>query len=245
MNPIDEYSERLAKREKSLARLNRLHERIGMVRLGVAAGFLVLAWSCLARDSSSVWPAAAAAIFLALILYHQRIQTQRSFAQRAVAFYRDGLDRLRERRPANGPSGERFLDEHHIYAADLDLFGKQSLYRTLCRARTPMGEDALARWLLQPADVATIHERHVSVGELRGRLDLREDLALLGEPPRIALQSDTITNWIDAPDELSRPWLPIAAVLLTAGAAVTAAAWAIWGLGFPFLAVLVVEAALN
>jgi hypothetical protein len=245
MNPVDEYSVRQAEREKSLARLNRTHARIGMVRLGIATGVLILAWSCLARDMSPLWPAVAAASFLALVVYHQRIRTRRSMAQRAEAFYRDGLDRLREHRPGNGARGERFLDPHHIYAADLDLFGEHGLYRTLSTARTPMGEDTLAHWLLHPADVATLRERHLCVSELRGRLDLREDLALLGEPPHIALQSDAIASWANGPDELSGRWLPIAALVLTASAVVTAAVWAIWGLEFPFLAVLVVEAAIN
>jgi len=108
-----------------------------------------------------------------------------------------------------------------------------------------MGESTLAGWLLAPADLETIRERHDCIAELRNRMDFREDLAILGEPQRIALHSSTITSWANAPGELSGRWLRPAAAILAAAATVTAAVWAIWGTGFPFLTVLVVEAAVS
>jgi hypothetical protein len=162
-----------------------------------------------------------------------------------VAFYRTGLQRLQGRGEPPGPDGQRFDDPHHVYSADLDLFGRQSLFERLCTARTPMGEDTLAGWLLAPAGLDVIRERHTSIGELRGRLDLREDLLTVGEPPRIALSAQRITSWADAPAKRSLRLMRAAALLLAVAAAATAAAWAIWGLEFPFLAVLVIEAGLN
>src|SRR5256885_1876886 len=79
-----------------------------------------------------------------------------------------------------GQQGTRFLDEKHPYGADLDLFGRGSLFELLCTARTRTGEDTLAAWLLGPADAAEVRARQEAVAELRPQLDLREDLALLG-----------------------------------------------------------------
>ena len=78
------------------------------------------------------------------------------------------------------PTGERFDVHHHIYGSDLDLFGADSLFELLCAARTQMGENTLAQWLLAPADIETIRERHASISDLRDRLDLREELAVHG-----------------------------------------------------------------
>ncbi|MDB6082520.1 MAG: hypothetical protein JWN43_401 [Gammaproteobacteria bacterium] len=245
MSPTDLYTERLERRETTRARLDRVHARVGTVRLALAAAFLVLAWWCVARPAlSPLWLLVPAASFTALVLYHQRVRTLRALAGRAVTFYRGGLERLQGRPRDDGRTGERFIDEHHLYAADLDLFGKRSLYECLCTARTSMGENTLAGWLLAPADLATIRERQTCIAELRVRLDLREDLAILGEPQRIALASAAVTAWADAPKELAR-WLGITASLLAAAAAAAAVIWAIWGFAFPFLAVLVIEAALN
>ncbi len=246
MTPAELYSERLAQREKVLARFDGLHERIGSARLLLAVAFLILAWAGSARRGPAMpWLLIPAGLFVAAVLYHQRIRRLRGLAQRAVVFYRAGEQRLQGQYGDHGPRGERFIDEHHLYGADLDLFGKQSLYQRLCTARTPMGEAILAQWLLNPADLATIRERQTGIAELRGRWDLREDLAILGEPAAIALQPETITRWAEAPDELSQPWLRPSAIALTALAVLTAAVWAVWGLAFPFLAVLVLEAALQ
>jgi hypothetical protein len=44
-----------------------------------------------------------------------------------------------------------------------------------------MGEETLSGWLLSPSAVDQIEERHAGIAELRDQLDLREDLAILGE----------------------------------------------------------------
>ena len=108
-----------------------------------------------------------------------------------------------------------------------------------------MGEATLAHWLQNPADLAAICARQASIRELRTGQDLREDLAVLGEPQRIALRVDALARWMQGPDELTAAWLLPAASLLAALAGAAALAWAVWGLAFPLLAVLVIEAVLN
>jgi len=245
MGPSEQYSERLETRERSQAALEQWHARLGTTRLLVAAGFLMLAWAWGTRGVPGQWLLVPSALFAAALLYHQRVQRLLALARRAVRFYQTGLERLQERRPSGGPAGDRFNDEHHVYGGDLDLFGRQGLFERLSTARTPMGESTLAAWLLAPADLEVIRNRQACISELRNRMDLREDLAILGEPQRIALHSDTIANWANAPGELPHRWLRPAAVALAAAAAATAALWAIRGIAFPFLAVLVIEAAVS
>jgi len=45
----------------------------------------------------------------------------------------------------------------------------------------PLGEAQLAEWLSAPAPRPEILLRQAAVGELRNNIDLREDLAILGE----------------------------------------------------------------
>jgi hypothetical protein len=242
----EQYSQRLGAREKRLTELSRLHDRIGGVRLLLAGAFLVLAWFCVVRrDLAPPWLLAPGGLFFALVFFHQRVRILRAHAARAVVFYRTALERLRGQPHDQGVWGAQFSDPHHVYGADLDLFGKHSLYQRLCAARTPMGEATLARWLLAPAGLATIRERQSCITELRTRLDLREDLAILGETPRIALHLDAITQWIAAPNELSSRWLRATAWSLAALAGVTAVIWTVEAFAFPFLLVLVIEAAFN
>ena len=81
-------------------------------------------------------------------------------------------------------TGERFLDDTHLYARDLDMFGRGSLFELLSSARTRIGEETLAAWLKAPADPAAVRARQDAVRELAPRTDLREDLAVIGEDAR-------------------------------------------------------------
>jgi hypothetical protein len=246
VSPTERYSERLRECEAQLAQLDRTHARIGSTRLAIAALFLVTAWLCFGRYAIALaWLAIPVVAFVAAVLIHQRVGSQRCRAQRAVQFYRSGLDRLRDRWHGSGRTGEHFEVQHHIYAADLDLFGKDSLYELLCAARTQMGEETLAQWLLAPADIETIHERHASIADLRGRLDLREELAIHGDTQRIVLRAEMLIGWAEAPNRLNRPWILWTAPLLACMAVASMVAWAIWDLRFPLLAILLIEIAMT
>jgi DNA mismatch repair ATPase MutS len=72
----------------------------------------------------------------------------------------------------------------------------------LSTARTRAGEDTLARWLLGPASQDVVAERHLAVEELRSLLDLREDLAVLGDTIRSGLDPDAAARWGEAPEVL-------------------------------------------
>ena len=81
----------------------------------------------------------------------RNVEDARTHARRCVAFYKRALDRVDGRWAGTGETGLRFLDEHHLYAQDLDLFGDGSLFQLLSCARTGIGERTLAGWLLEPA----------------------------------------------------------------------------------------------
>ena len=247
MTPADEYSERLGRREGRLGLTERLHQRLGTARLGVAASFLLLAWFCaVRRQPHPVWLFVPGGAFVGIVLYHQRVRTLREHALRSVAFYQAGLERLSGRSVhATTSSGADFIDEHHLYGADLDLFGTAGLFPQLCTARTPMGERTLARWLLAPAPVDTVLARQRAVAELSARVDLREDMGVLGDRPHIELHPDAILSWLKTPPELTVRGLRMAAIGLAVLAAAAALVWAVSGIAFPFLLVLVTEAALN
>jgi hypothetical protein len=185
------------------------------------------------------------AAFAGIAVYHSRILRDRELAERAVTFYERALARVQDRWSGSGETGERFDDPHHVYAADLDLFGTGSLFQLLSTARTRMGEDTLAAWLLSPASVETVRERHAAVAELRDQIDLREDLAVLGEDVGVGVHPDALAKWAESPNRMKPLWIrwlaPVLAVLAVAGVVV----WAVWGLATPLVVVVVIEAILT
>ena len=246
MVPAEEYGERRRIRESRVAGLEDIHIRLGNVRLGLAALTVLLAWLSLRSHLLSAWwLIAPVAAFAGIAFWHSRVLRSRELAQRAVAFYERGLARIEDRWAGTGESGERFSDPHHVYAADLDLFGAASLFQLLSAARTRMGEETLARWLLAPAKVDEIRNRHAAVQELREALDLREDLAVLGQDASVGVYPEALANWAESPNQMSPRWLVWAAPLLGVGAVMGAISWAVWDVVTPLVLVVGIEAGLT
>ena len=231
------YTVRLVERQRRAAALALAERRIGTARLVVFAAGLAIAWLAFGAHLLPGWTVALpAALFVALVVRHTGVIPARRAADRAVAFYERGLARLDEAWAGGGVAGDRYLDEAHPYAADLDLFGIGSLFELLCTARTRTGQDTLAAWLLAPAPPDEVRARQAAVTALRPRLDLREDLAVLGDAVGEALHADTLAAWGTAPARL--PGMPARAVTAVVALAVvaTAVAWSAGAAGpLPFL----------
>ena len=60
------------------------------------------------------------------------------------------------------------------------------------------GQDTLAGWLKHPAPVTEVRERQAAVAELAPRVELREDLAVLGAEARRAVDSRPLAEWAAA-----------------------------------------------
>ncbi len=202
-DPHTLYSERLSERRADIAARERLHRTFGHWRLVAAVTAVGLILAALTSHALSVlWAAIPAAAFVALVVIHERLLRGLDRRRRAAAFYERGLARLDGSWHGSGATGESYLDAAHLYAQDLDLFGKGSLFELLCRARTHIGEDTLARWLLEPASVAVAMERQAAVEELRPLVDLREDLAIVAEEARTGVDPVSLAAWGEAPSDL-------------------------------------------
>src|SRR5262249_37410585 len=137
------------------------------------------------------------AFYLILAALHELILRAHHRAETAAAYYKKGIARIEDRWPGTGQTGERFRNADHVYADDLDLFGSGSLFELLSTARLPMGENRLAQWLLSPSAKPEILERQSLVTELRPKLDLHEDLALVGEDLRSRLDPESLIGWVE------------------------------------------------
>ena len=214
-DPSIEYNSRLEAHRAESRRLMWQHVHIGNLRLLVALAFAVMAWGSLARAAFSPWwLLAPVVVFIALAVRHESVIRGQTRANRAAAFYEKGIARLEDRWAGTGEAGERFRDSSHPADEDLDLFGKGGLFELLSTARTRMGEETLARWLLSPAPLETIRERQAAAADLRQRLDLREDLSVLGANVGGGVRPEALVNWAEeAPVLVSRRSRSAAAML--------------------------------
>ncbi len=225
--PRAEYRRRADRRRARAADAARREETISRIRLGVALVAALIVALAFAGRLSVWWLLAPAAAFAMLLAAHARVRRRRRQAERVAAFHECGLARLDGHWAGTGRTGGRFLDPHHPYADDLDLFGEGSLYELLCGARTTMGEEMLAAWLLAPADLPTVRARQAAVQELTPRLDLREDLAALGEEVAATVRPDSLTSLATPATQPRGRGLRLGAGVLTAAALAVVALWAL------------------
>jgi hypothetical protein len=196
---VQEYRARLNARCAACDALTAVDARLAHARLATffsGVVLVLLAW----RSAVTVWwLLAPVAVFVWLARRHDRVLRARELAIRGIGFYERGLARLEDRWPGTGEPGERFRDDHHVYANDLDLFGRGSLFELLSLARTRTGEAMLARWLTAAADPPEIRARQAAVKEFASALDLRERLALAGADLRESVNTERLLEWAEAP----------------------------------------------
>ncbi len=225
MDPLLEYT---ARREHWLTErqtLDSLYIRVGNYRLVLVLAAILLAWLSFWRGAlSGRWLLLPLALFIGLVVWHARIARRQTLAQRGLAYYDRGLARLDDRWAGSGNSGEGFWDPQHVYADDLDVFGRGSLFELIDAARTATGEKTLANWFLAPASRGTVLARQEAARELRERLDLREDIALLGEDVRAEVHADALDRWGSAPAiHFAAALRPVALILAVVAIATLAA----------------------
>jgi MutS domain V len=243
------YDDRLARHRAEIERLAQRERAIGFGRLGAFAlivVFVLLRWN---------WPAAAAAVaFVALVVGSEPVKTAKRRAAAAAAFCERGLARLRHEWQGKGDAGDDFAEEHHPFAADLDLFGSGSLFELMSIAATAAGRATLASWLKHPerATAADVRARQASVAALRDKVDLREDLFVEASEVSGEIEAANLEEWASEPALLhgGQALLPVLVVAAFGAAALILAVLALFTLlpkiwALPFFAALLLRALLE
>ncbi|MBV8845182.1 MAG: hypothetical protein JO307_20440 [Bryobacterales bacterium] len=219
MNPRQEYQSRLAHWRDARRHWDRRYRQLGNARLLVGVAAVAIAAASLGGGWISPWWLLAPVVaFIPMAVAHGRVDDSLKKASRAAAYYERALARIENRWIGDGSQGERFRDPKHCYADDLDLFGRGSLFELLSTARTSAGERILAEWLLAPGEREDAIARQQAVAELRDRIDLREDLALMGEEVRAAVDDRALKSWGEQPPVAFFPGARIVALVLAAAA---------------------------
>lgn len=229
--PREIYLERLADRNARLAALSVRRNRLSYLRLLIALTAIPLIWFAIHGQISAWSISIPLAAFIGLVAWHSRIDRAAECIRRAIGFHENGLARLDHHWQGKGESGERFLDAHHAYAADLDVFGRAGLFELLSTARTRGGEACLAAWLKSPAGIPELRERHAAIEELRPLLDLREQIAILGDDFRSGVHPDRLGEWSGQPANPFPKWRRALAVVFS----LIAAAVIIWWFSTAFI----------
>jgi len=245
-DPRAEYVRRLEALRTKQAHYESQHRRLGMAKLSLGGvTLLVIGLALVAKVVSVLWVPAPLFAIVVLAVIHERVLKKRERCSRTVAYYERALARIDNRWMGTGETGERFQNASHPYSRDLDLFGEGSLFQLLCTARTRAGQETLANWLLAPSSPGLVRSRQAAVAELRHRLDLREDLAVLAEEARSLAPAELLAAWGEGEPLLASRLLRFGSAMLAGLWLVSLAAWMVRGLGYPALVVSAINVSLN
>jgi hypothetical protein len=192
------------------------YDRYSWVRLGVFLGGIGL----VALLFTVHWAigAVAAVVFLGgfyrLMQWHLAIQAAANHAERLAAI-NEAESKALAHDFSGFPDGARFLRHDHPYALDLDLFGRQSMFQACCRATTAIGQERLAQYLLEPADLPSIANRQRAISELKPMLDWRQEFQARGlETTDDPAHLNLLHTWLNDPDLVrGNGWLTFASQL--------------------------------
>jgi len=235
--PADHYAQQLNQLKRFQTLEQTVERRLGYAKLVVAFAAVCSALVLLYYIKFLWLLLLPAGLFVYLAIAHEgRLQRLRD-RRRSIEFYERGIARINDKWAGTGETGDRFLDPAHPYARDLDLFGAASLFQLLCTARTRVGEETLARWLLNAAPADEIIARHGAVADLGPRLELRERLFCLGETVRAGVRPDVLACWGERKPIFNSRAIRITTTVLSLLWVASVVAWGVWGLPAVALAV--------
>lgn len=204
--PKEIYQSRQQAAEQRTRDLNTRLQWMSLFRLLAFVGIIVLAWRSLVTGNTIFILAALACVgmFLYLIRFYDRLQQDVRFYKALAKLNADEIIFL-EGNSSHFASGKEFIDPHHPYSYDLDLFGDGALYPYLNRCSTGFGKKALATDLLNP-DAAAIAARQDAIRELKDQLDFRQHLqahgALLDTKEK---EMQQLNQWLKSDDTFHSP----------------------------------------
>ncbi len=224
-SPRPVYEERLARWGKARQRTQRLHNALAWGRLAALLGLIGTAYErCGSRGGSTAAVLIALALVVALSVAVGMVARAIVRTTEAERYYQAGLARLQGSWDAVVSDGRVFEPVDHPYAADLDLFGPQSLFALLCAARTSTGQRRLAAWLCGGGAAEEVLARQEAVAELRDRPDLREELWRAAGTMNQEVRPEVLVGWLTAPVRPVGPWPRVLALVLGLSAVAALAA---------------------
>ena len=169
MEPQTFYSQQITSLHKLLKQINKQRNLITIAKLSTFAYMVFqLYWFISYSTLPLIFPILSIGLFIVLSQIDSRIVHKQQVTTKLIQINQTEIDYLQGNLDPFS-QGKEFLQTTHPYAADLDLFGEQSLFCHLNRTISTGGTRQLTDWLLHPCTTAApIRHRQQAVAELSG-----------------------------------------------------------------------------
>jgi hypothetical protein len=198
LQPIAVYNQRIEQLTTALNLLNRRKTILAWARFTALIICAVGTWLC--------WPAGTGisfacfaitvAIFIYLVIADLNNKEAIANQQQLLKINQQEIEIL-QHRYQHLPDGASLQPADHVYANDLDIFGKASLYQYINRTRSQQGNMQLGNWLLNNATAEIILQRQEAIKELKLQTEWRQQLQAYGTANQITTATQhKIEQWL-------------------------------------------------
>ncbi len=226
-----EFNQRAATfavQEKDAASKSRLVSwlRVLVFLAGVAVAYYFFSVDNLGAGAASIL--VFYVLFVLIMRWHSNLDFKYKHLQLLRQINHNEIERL-QGKLEQFDGGTRFIDDHHPYTSDLDIFGQHSLFQLLNRSVTSIGKYKLADWLRKSASAPVVTERQQAVANLAlpQQLDwVQHFLALPMHYKHAEEPSYEFLDWLKRSNFYKhRPWLKVALFILPLLTVAAIAAW--------------------
>lgn len=178
--PISVYQSLTKDYSAKVSSLQRRLNWLSAARLFLFIGFIVFGYEAFqtGKTNFTILSVVSIVAFLILVRVYDKLHTLSVFYKALVQLNRNEISFL-EGKPSVYDNGKEFIDNHHPFSYDLDIFGEGGLFPYLNRCSTEFGKKELSRSLLSP-DISAIAERQEAIKELADKLEFRQHLQARG-----------------------------------------------------------------
>ena len=134
------------------------------------------------------------AVFLYLVVKHTDLQKKRDLTKALISINEVEIKVL-NRDYFDLDEGKEFIDPHHYYSYDIDLFGRGSFFQYLNRTATNEGKNKLAK-ALSDNNISRIEFKQDGIKELSQMPKWRQQFSAMASLTKIQYSAKSIVNWI-------------------------------------------------
>lgn len=184
----DFYEQRKASFTSALQDTNTRINLISNLRLAAALVFLTVFYFGFRYHDLFYLLIPILVVFAILVRRHASLFSKKTHLENLCVAQRHELHAL-EGDYSHNSSGSEFIDVHHPFTHDLDVFGESSLFQYINRSNTRGGKKRLAdRFSSAPENPEEIRSWQAAVSELAGKTGLRQEVQAM------SMQADELPN---------------------------------------------------
>jgi hypothetical protein len=176
------YESEQARYQLLFEQASKTYNTLSWTRLALIGIVLIAAFQYYKTGGDLYWVTGLVClvIFFVLVNKHDAVGRKKNFYRQLVKVNAHEIA-AKKGDFSNFEAGEKYVDPHHAYTFDLDIFGANSFYQHLNRTANVVGADKLAQYFLRNPAKTEIYETQEAIRDLAEKLEWRQAYLASGQ----------------------------------------------------------------